>query len=210
MFFDKEKHLKNKEKRQNEKQEYENILQSFEKTSSLESEKIIFSDKRNEVLIKKTLLGKRYFVYPYKEIIGYKPIINGKSIKKHHGITRAIVGGALLGGAGAIVGAVTGGKQYDVVDKLAISIFFKDNKQFEMIFLNSETKTDSFTYKTLQESFNLLANKLESIISINNANVTDSKKVSDADEISKFKALLDEGTITKGEFDAKKKQILGL
>ncbi|WP_143787146.1 SHOCT domain-containing protein, partial [Oenococcus oeni] len=100
--------------------------------------------------------------------------------------------------------------QYDVVDKLAISIFFKDNKQFEMIFLNSETKTDSFTYKTLQESFNLLANKLESIISINNANVTDSKKVSDADEISKFKALLDEGTITKGEFDAKKKQILGL
>ncbi|WP_143807185.1 SHOCT domain-containing protein, partial [Oenococcus oeni] len=92
----------------------------------------------------------------------------------------------------------------------AISIFFKDNKQFEMIFLNSETKTDSFTYKTLQESFNLLANKLESIISINNANVTDSKKVSDADEISKFKALLDEGTITKGEFDAKKKQILGL
>ncbi|WP_235202107.1 hypothetical protein [Oenococcus oeni] len=59
MFFDKEKHLKNKEKRQNEKQEYENILQSFEKTSSLESEKIIFSDKRNEVLIKKTLLGKR-------------------------------------------------------------------------------------------------------------------------------------------------------
>ncbi|WP_256210973.1 hypothetical protein [Oenococcus oeni] len=89
MFFDKEKHLKNKEKRQNEKQEYENILQSFEKTSSLESEKIIFSDKRNEVLIKKTLLGKRYFVYPYKEIIGYKPIINGKSIKKHHGINKA-------------------------------------------------------------------------------------------------------------------------
>nr|WP_257609657.1 SHOCT domain-containing protein [Oenococcus oeni] len=28
--------------------------------------------------------------------------------------------------------------------------------------------------------------------------------------MSKFKALLDEGTITKEEFDAKKKQILGL
>ena len=33
---------------------------------------------------------------------------------------------------------------------------------------------------------------------------------SDADEIKKYKALLDEGTITQEEFDAKKKQILGL
>ncbi len=210
MFFDKEKHLKNKEKQKNEKQEYENILQSFKEENSLTSERLIFSDKRKEVLIKKALLDKRYFVYPYKEIVGYKPIINGKSIKKHHGVTRAIVGGALLGGAGAIVGAVTGGKQYGTVNKLAISIFFKDNKQFEINFLNSETKTDSFTYKTFQESFNLLANKLESIISINNANLSSSKTISYADEISKFKALLDEGTITQEEFDAKKKQILGL
>ncbi|WP_080488158.1 SHOCT domain-containing protein [Oenococcus oeni] len=45
---------------------------------------------------------------------------------------------------------------------------------------------------------------------MNNANVAGSKTVSGADEISKFKALLDEGTITKEEFDAKKKQILGL
>ena len=31
-----------------------------------------------------------------------------------------------------------------------------------------------------------------------------------ADEIAKFKALLDEGAITQEEFDAKKKQLLGL
>lgn len=33
---------------------------------------------------------------------------------------------------------------------------------------------------------------------------------SDADELRKFKALLDEGIITQEEFDAKKKQILGI
>lgn len=33
---------------------------------------------------------------------------------------------------------------------------------------------------------------------------------SSADEIAKFKALLDEGVITQEEFDAKKKQLLGL
>lgn len=34
--------------------------------------------------------------------------------------------------------------------------------------------------------------------------------ISEADELSKFKALLDNGTITQAEFDAKKKQIFGL
>lgn len=33
---------------------------------------------------------------------------------------------------------------------------------------------------------------------------------SDADEIRKYKALLDDGIITQEEFDAKKKQLLGL
>ena len=36
------------------------------------------------------------------------------------------------------------------------------------------------------------------------------KKISDADEILKFKKLLDEGAITQEEYDKKKKQILGL
>lgn len=34
--------------------------------------------------------------------------------------------------------------------------------------------------------------------------------ISDADEIKKFKELLDSGIITQAEFDAKKKQLLGL
>jgi predicted Zn-dependent peptidase len=34
--------------------------------------------------------------------------------------------------------------------------------------------------------------------------------VSTADELKKFKELLDSGVITQEEFDAKKKQLLGL
>lgn len=33
---------------------------------------------------------------------------------------------------------------------------------------------------------------------------------SDADEIAKYKALLDSGAITQEEYEAKKKQLLGL
>lgn len=37
-----------------------------------------------------------------------------------------------------------------------------------------------------------------------------SSNITTADEIRKFKELLDEGVITQDEFDAKKKQLLGL
>ncbi|WEV38046.1 SHOCT domain-containing protein [Lactobacillus sp. ESL0680] len=36
------------------------------------------------------------------------------------------------------------------------------------------------------------------------------QQTSDADELAKFKKLFDDGTITQEEFDAKKKQLLGL
>ena len=39
---------------------------------------------------------------------------------------------------------------------------------------------------------------------------TNSAKITEADEIKKYKELLDSGAITQEEFDAKKKQLLGL
>jgi len=38
----------------------------------------------------------------------------------------------------------------------------------------------------------------------------DSSNISNADELKKYKELLDSGTITQEEFDAKKRQILKL
>lgn len=45
---------------------------------------------------------------------------------------------------------------------------------------------------------------------ISEAHSNNGSAVSSADEIAKFKKLLDDGTITQEEFDAKKKQLLGL
>ncbi len=42
------------------------------------------------------------------------------------------------------------------------------------------------------------------------ATVSTTIQVSPADELKKFKELLDAGVITQEEFDAKKKQLLGL
>ena len=66
-------------------------------------------------------------------------------------------------------------------------------------------------------SFNEVAQKLDEVLKSNQKkSPVQSKpnnqpdKLDSADEIAKFKKLADEGTITQAEFEAKKKQLLGL
>ena len=55
-----------------------------------------------------------------------------------------------------------------------------------------------------------LNNKLKEVKTASSGNQTIIQQVSAADEIKKFKELLDDGIISQEEFDAKKKQLLGL
>lgn len=52
-----------------------------------------------------------------------------------------------------------------------------------------------------------MKNLLETLQNEDNSVIT---KSSDAEELIKYKQLLDDGILTQDEFDAKKKQILGL
>jgi hypothetical protein len=68
---------------------------------------------------------------------------------------------------------------------------------------------------TVAQRRNLEIQELLSIIDIlllraNQSTGTPSQHVSGADELAKYKKLLDDGTITQDEFNAKKRQILGL
>ena len=75
---------------------------------------------------------------------------------------------------------------------------------------------NSFTFDTsvqtnekMEEVANYIKKRVDEIKSSKNAPAVVSQ-VSAADEIKKFKELLDMGVITQEEFDAKKKQLLGL
>ena len=57
----------------------------------------------------------------------------------------------------------------------------------------------------------MIPNKEESVVQIESSkNVNKTAAISSADELKKFKELLDCGIISQEEFDAKKKQLLGL
>lgn len=154
-------------------------------------------------------------LYYFKDITGYKPNIEGHEVKKHHGIARAATGGILFGGAGAIVGAMTGGKHYDVISKISITVFLSNGDTFGATMLSDEKKADSWTVKGAQQQLDQWCNLLDRIINDNQTQPLQqsdgsSHSTSNADEIRKYKDLFDDGIITKEEFDKKKAELLNL
>ena len=68
-------------------------------------------------------------------------------------------------------------------------------------------KSDSFLYKSYKNSAQSIITELAVIL---DSCSSQEKPISNADEISKYKKLFDDGVITQEEFEAKKKQLLGL
>jgi len=151
-------------------------------------------------------------IYDYSDIIDFELLEDGKSITKG-GIGSAIVGGALFGGVGAIVGGVTGSKTTkDICNKLEIKITVKNIQvpTAYINFINFPVKTSNPIYQTAYNSaqeclslLQLMCNYQEQQIQKEEINY-----MSSADELAKFKKLLDDGVITQAEFDKKKQQLL--
>ena len=62
----------------------------------------------------------------------------------------------------------------------------------------------------MEEVANYIKKRIDEIKNSNFAPTTVVSSVSPAEELKKFKELLDCGILTQEEFDAKKKQLLGL
>ena len=160
-------------------------------------------------------LSTEFKIYNYSDIVSYRPIERGHDEKKKHGITRAVVGGVLAGGAGAVVGAVTGGKHNEILDQLAVVINFSDGSNESVIFVNTETK--GMLAKQAYDYMDALIGQLESIIASNSTLNTEQKpKITEPtssdlkSKLNELKDLVDQNLITEEEYSEKKRQLLGL
>lgn len=158
-------------------------------------------------------------IHSYDDVLDFELLEDGGSIVKG-GVGRAIVGGILFGGAGAIVGGVTGKKKAKATcTSLKVKITLNDiSSPAEYInLITSETKKSDKYYincqKQAQEIISIFQvmcesnklheqNKYQNDLTISNTNWDE--------EILKLKSLLDAGAISKGEFEAMKKKLLGL
>lgn len=88
-------------------------------------------------------------IYRFSDIVSYELLEDEESVIKG-GIGRALVGGVLFGGVGAVVGGVTGHrKQKNIVNMLKIKITV-NNFANPVVYINlitTPTKTGSLTYK---------------------------------------------------------------
>ncbi|WP_273751786.1 SHOCT domain-containing protein [Leuconostoc mesenteroides] len=203
-----------KQQKNDDKEAYIELVNSFKNKGISKINGFYFDNQDKRILIDKTLLD-RHHLYKYSDLISYNPTTLQGSIEKHHGLTRAAVGGVMFGGAGAIVGAATGHKKFSSVSKMYITVSFSDGLSKKINFISADTKTNSLTYITAEKSFNAFIGILDSIIADNEKDKSvpsiGTKNVSDIEnELISLKKLLDAGIITKEDFESKKKMLLGI
>lgn len=152
-------------------------------------------------------------VYKFDDIVEYELLENGESLTKG-GIGRAVAGGVLFGGVGAIVGGVTGKKKTkSVITDLKIKIIVNDtnkpNIYIELI--KNPTKVGSVTYDKVYSAAQEILSMFAVITQDHNKNEnvnTQVQTLSVADEIMKLKELFDQGILTEEEFGTEKSKLL--
>lgn len=162
------------------------------------------------------------------EILDFEYMENGETITDGNSIIRGgtggllglAVGGGLLGGVGAIVGAGSNNKKSKGICKsMKIKITFNDlSNPLAYIDLfetgpscGGDLKKDSSDYKSTFETAQECISVLVILMKKNKPETVEEKvkaSSSIADEILKFKQLLDMGVISQEEFDRKKMDLL--
>lgn len=167
--------------------------------------KYIWIDNTN----KKMMISVKMYKSPtlliaFDNVKSYIVKRNQDEIIKKSGVGRAIVGGTLFGTEGAVVGAATGNStiKKETRDLILYIQLFKSidgKKEVGIPFMLGKQR--SHMTGTIEECISFL----DEII----VDETDVSNYSSADELRKFKELLDDGIITQEEFELKKEQLLG-
>ena len=160
-------------------------------------------------------------IFEYSNLLSFNPIENGKTQIVNDGLGAL---GTLVGGvSGAIVGsALQDQKLVKECSQLQIRLMLKDTylNDISIDFITPEKgkniNTDDPKYLEMIEQYRNCVAILQTIDNKNkvkeqtSASNVGRNNYSAADEILKYKNLLDIGAITQEEYDAKKKQLLGL
>lgn len=209
------------------------LNEKIKRIDNFNPHKRIESDNASYILLfddinKKMAYARSYYlaVVNYHEILDVEiitdhEIISSKSTSKAVG--RAVVGGLLLGGVGAIVGGVTGGnKNREFVTNVFVVIKTSntDKAIFKIEVFNAQTMCGNSRIKKGSLSWNVYLSCLKKAREIelqigriiedniqSTSSITSNRNCS-ADDILKLHSLLKEGILTQEEFNKEKSKIL--
>jgi len=166
--------------------------------------------------------------YAYSDILGCEVVEDGETTYRKSGaLGRAVVGGIIAGGAGAIVGGISAkGQENREVKTVDFKLLLRDtsNPSFRIRFFDAWEETartkkcikvsDSVYGPILRKAVNDLNNWKETIEVIidqqDRASQTSTQQsTSLADELGKLNDLKNQGVLTADEFELQKAKLLG-
>lgn len=197
--------INNREKMNQEKEKQVKDLTEFKADQNIE--KCIFIDSEKKQFKIKGLF-KGNIVYNLEDISSFDIVENG-NIVASSGLGKAAIGGIAFGGFGAVVGAITGKKSKEMVNKLQIKINMKalNTPVVYIDLLPAPTKKGSVVYNATVRKADTILSSLDTILKEILSPIESNIEMND---LRKLKELLDEGILTQEEFDLKKKKILGI
>lgn len=179
---------------------------------------LVIDDKRQKLVLH-SLLDRNLTPKEanYEDLLSVTLKTDGQTISEKsttRTLAGAALGGALFGGAGAIVGGLSGDvTSTQAISKVIIKLTFRDieNPNLELVlFSGAPTKPDDIGYKHLKKAL-ALGNKINDICSVIIDKVDGIKKeqprvssLSIAEELKKLSELVKEGIISQKEFDEQK------
>lgn len=148
------------------------------------------------------------------EYISFNQIINVEILKNNAtimkgGIGRAVIGGVLAGGIGAVVGASTRDSE-ELLYSLKIRVITNDiNKPLYVIKLNyNKIAVGSQEYNTIVDTANKIYSLIFSIANKDNKQNSSTGENNPLEQIEKLATLKEKKFITDEEFETKKKELL--
>lgn len=178
---------------------------------------VLIIDASNRVLYMSKLFGLTSEEISIDSIVGYTYVEDDKKYGVGHTIGVAAVGGVLFGGVGAVIGSVIGSNPKRKVTHIGVEITYEENNICNLfyahIYKGKPIKASGSEYNNYLETAKLLMGQLDLMIKKPSEEMESQKEIdvhtiSNADEIRKYKELLDEGIITQEEFMSKKEQLL--
>ncbi|WP_195972964.1 SHOCT domain-containing protein [Clostridium thermobutyricum] len=188
--------------------------QNFVSTSNVDKY-IYFNDDIEEIYIPNFWIGPSFI--KYSEILDFELLEDGTAVSSG-GVGRAVAGGVLFGGAGAVVGAVTGKhKGTNIANSMEIRITTKDinNPVVFIKIFKGEHKKGSFIYNAYRDKAYKILSMLQIIVDrvnktqqSNEQNSVSNNNLSVVEELKGLKELLDSRILTQEEFEKQKSKIL--
>lgn len=136
--------------------------------------------------------------FTFDELADYTVEVDTKTVTETKGgLTRAVVGGMVAGSAGAIIGSSTAKTVSHTVEsnpKMSFTVDYPTGRMVSPVF--------TYSRKVLE--------LCEEIFAERTSTKKEAEPISVADELLKFKKLLDMGAITEEEYNAQKARLLNL